>query len=323
MTNHELELFKKLAAQLETDITLDLVFSDDGPPDEIQAFCDQITEDGSGITVNRKKDETALLPGIKIHDRLIFNTAPTGTEFEPFLEAIRLSDGKAAGLSDDEQYQLEKVDTPCILRLFVSSHCPFCPQMALKLIPLTFISENTRLSVIDAMMFQTHSQESAIQSVPTLLLDNDFRWTGNVSTSEIVGIMVGRDPFALSADSIGSLIKEGRAVDVAQMMIERKAVFPGFLKLLIDEKWSTRLGAMVTMESIIEYDMALALAGLNSLLDNFMEINDRAQGDLLYLFGLCGNRETIQYIKGLLTRLSSDELKEAAAETITDIGGRL
>jgi HEAT repeat protein len=103
------------------------------------------------------------------------------------------------------------------------------------------------------------------------------------------------------------------------MMADNGTVFPAFLELLIHEKWSVRLGAMVSFEHLAEMSMELSSRIIASLWDRFPDLDDQIRGDVLYLMGESRNPEATPILKSVLDGDYSSELKEAAQEAMESL----
>ena len=112
------------------------------------------------------------------------------------------------------------------------------------------------------------------------------------------------------------MLKEGKAGQLAEMMLEKEQVFPAFYELLIHPKWPVRLGAMVAMEELIGANLDLALETIEPLWQQFHKVDDRVKGDLLYIFGQTGQKDIIPYLKSVLNGDFAHEVKEAAQEAL-------
>ena len=56
--------------------------------------------------------------------------------------------------------------------------------------------------MIDGTLFHETAQQDSVSSAPTVLLDDDFRWTGQTDVMEIIKILSDRDPEKLGASSL-------------------------------------------------------------------------------------------------------------------------
>jgi hypothetical protein len=191
--------------------------------------------------------------------------------------------------------------------------------MVRRLITLPMTDENLQLTIIDGTLFPEMVQTRRIRAVPTILLDDQFRWTGSVPLQELIDTINTRDPVSLRPASLESIIKEGGAGRLAAMMLEAEKLFPAFYDLLTHNKWPIRLGAMVVMEEIAGKNPDLAAEALSPLWDRFHEASDQIQGDILYIFGEIGDPRSVSWLETVLSGNFDREVKEAAREAAAKI----
>ena len=112
--------------------------------------------------------------------------------------------------------------------------------MVRRLIPLPMTDENLQLTIIDGILFPEMAQTLRIRSVPTILLDDRFRWTGSVPLEELIDTINTRDPVAMGSAALESIIKEGGAGRLAAMMLEAEKLFPAFMMFspMIDGRYA-------------------------------------------------------------------------------------
>ena len=163
------------------------------------------------------------------------------------------------------------------------------------------------------------AQSNRIQSVPTVLLDEQFRWTGSLRLEELVEIMTNRDPAKLGTSTLKRMLKEGNAAQLAEMMLDKERIFPAFLDLLIHKKWPIRLGAMVTMEEIANRNSELAAQVIDPLWERFHQVEDPVKGDIVYILGESGDYKIVPRLQMILDSQYNTEVKEAAKEAIEKI----
>jgi alkyl hydroperoxide reductase subunit AhpF len=72
------------------------------------------------------------------------------------------------------------------------------------------MDKKLQLTIIDGTLFPEMMQTYQIRSVPTLLLDEQFRWTGSIPLEELIDTINTRDPAALGSASLESYHKRGR-----------------------------------------------------------------------------------------------------------------
>ncbi len=319
MTPNEKKKISNWNDSLSKDIQITLVLSEDKRDEQFVEFCRRFSKIAPRVSVSQKKDDNAQVPSIQINHNLRFMAIPLGRELEPFLETLTPGNNDIkTSISRD----LKKIGIPALLNLFVAKQCTFCPSAIRQLAPLAFANELIRVTIIDSVLFPEIAEENNVQSVPLLLLDDNFRWTGAPPIQEAVNLMINRDPSKLGSGSLKSMLQEGGATKVAEMMLDANKLFPAFLELLIDEKWPVRLGAIVVMEELIEKDAELAGQCIEELWGKIPTVNDQIKGDIIYV---CGESASLAMISELYTIIDgqySAELKEAAQEAIENIEKR-
>lgn len=262
------------------------------------------------------------MPAIAVGGNIYFHALPSGKELEPFVNAItQTARPSPPCLSDIKDF--EKITLPAQLELYIALGCGFCPSAVQHLVSLALNCSCIRLSIIDALLFNERSQTHGIRSVPTVLFDDAYRWTGGrFDPQELVDRLVDRDPAGISASSIENMITEGEAGQVAEMMLSHGEIFPAFLELLVHEKWPVRLGAMVAMEIMIEKDIGIAAQAAGFLEEGSKTAKDPVKGDIYYILGQIGDEPLIPALERVLTENPVKEVKEALEEAIERIRER-
>lgn len=242
--------------------------------------------------------------------------SPIGPELGPFLKALTWMFIEPEALPPHPG--LTDRVFPAELKLYIAEQCPFCPAVVEKLVPLAIASPRVRLTVIDAGLCMEEARRDRVQSVPTLMLDSHFRWSGTIPIREVVEAMIHRDPSRLEADTLMNMITDGNAFLLANMMIGKYLIFPALLDLLVHPKWPVRLGAMVTMEVVATEKPALAQTMVGPLWERFDAADDTVKGDILYLVGELDAGASIGRIQEILNRKAAydNEIIEAAREAL-------
>ena len=313
----------KLNHQLSHDITIGLVASQHTSSKLFDEFCDDLTRLVPKIKISRVAANPQDPPQILIGSGLRYQAIPSGYELQPFLEALSAFESNSLEIAEPVKILLKKNILPASLTIFIAPQCTFCPQMVQKLIALPMADENLQLTIIDGTLFPDMAETSRIRSVPTILLDDQFRWTGSVPLEELIDTIYTRDPMSLSPASLESIIKEGGAGRLAAMMLEAEKLFPAFYDALTHNKWPIRLGAMVVIEEIAGENPDLAAEALSPLWERFHEAPPQIQGDILHVFGEIGDPRSVAWLETVLSGNFDREVQEAAkeaAEKITDTG---
>jgi len=319
-TSKEQNMIEDWHKGLSHDMNITCLVSDDERTAGFRSFCEAFAGLAERISVAFERgDGAADLPGIVIHEGLIYHAVPKGPELRPFLSMLSILDTGRSPLSQDVISRLNELSIPCLLKLFIAPECPFCPQSVDDLAPLPLAGDRVTLKIIDGLLFPEMAQALDVRSAPTLIFDDRMRWTGRPALREVLDVVVHQDPSMLSPTSMESLLGEGKASLLAGMMIEQQNLFPALFDLLTHDKWPVRLGAMVTMEEIIEQDPALGAQCVNPLLKRFPNLDSQIQGDVVYILGEAGDHNVMGPLEDILTGPYAPEIREAAQEALDTI----
>ena len=287
----------------------------------LEDFCETMSHLAPSVIIKKEKTEDKTeLPSIVVGGSLYYHAVPKGHEMEPFLAALKMAaDGGNNPVVEGIRQILSQCNSSASFDIFIAPQCPFCPITVNALIPLAFAGTLIRISIIDATLFPDSASALGVRSVPTVFLDRSLSWTGNLDIDEIIRVLENRDPVQLSADSLKNMLHEGFAGKVAELMVSKGLIFPNFLELLTDNKWTVRLGAMAAAEEMIFRDGNLAAPLEKMLWEKFPCLEDPVKGDMLYLLGETGNRDTILNIETFLKGNVDSDLRNAAHEAISTI----
>ena len=315
-TDAEEKQLIKLNRALTHEITIGLATSDHARSQEFQQFCHQLSQVVPKIRIAQENSSPLQPPQISVGNGLKYQAVPTGLEMMPFTKALTTLASGSSPIPEAIKSRLKLNELPATLIAFISPQCSFCPQVIDQLIPLSMSETGVQLIVIDGGLFPEAAQAHQIQSVPTILLDEQFRWTGSVPLDEIIDAISTRNPAMLGATSLESLLKDGQASHLAAMMLEAQQIFPAFFDLLIHDKWPVRLGAMVVMEEISAQDTRIGSTAIDPLWAHFERVSDQIKGDILYLLGDIGDPKVIPWLDEVIDGEFGDEVKEAARDAL-------
>jgi hypothetical protein len=306
-----------------THVAYDLILAltQDSVSEQMVMFCDRLQQWVPGIRIDKNPDEPFRKPAIIVGDRhnIAYQAVPGGTELAPFLDALAYSADSITSLGDDIEALLAAITIPANLTLYIGRHCPHCPATVRRILPLASVSDRIRLTLIDAEQFADLAGNDQIQSVPTLLLDGRFRWTGLPDLKEVLTLCRDRDPAKLSAASLRQTLEAGEAARLAQMMVDTRQIFPALIELLLHPRWSVRLGAMVTVEYLADEDAELAEDLVAPLWHRFNDLDTQIQGDVCHCFGVVGSFQAKDCLQRIAAGSFHEEVRQAAIEALEEI----
>ena len=284
-------------------------------------FCDRLRSFLPRIKIKKETDIPFEKPAMIVgkHRNIAYQAAPAGKILRNFLTALTDDGSSPQNVDTPVEALLQKIDLPVLLKLYVAEQCPHCPGVMQQLQAMAVAHSNIRLIIIQADAFAASAQKDDVRSVPTLILDDQFRWTGPVDLHELLTLCIERNPADLSSASLRQIIEDGNAERVAEMMVNSGQVFPGLVNLLTHPRWSVRLGAMVTVEYLADQSPALAVRLSDLLWREFRDLPDQVQGDIVHVLGEIAspvNKERLHHIAGGTYEAS---VKATAAEVLEEM----
>ena len=300
---------------LKDDIRIHLILTGDERSQTFKDFCDDFARIIPKIKIKQEKDDESKSPILRVGN-VGYQAIPTGKELEPFLSALADGDGQIQNGLFSVHKKLYQIQVPALLKLYIVPHCPFCPATVKQLLCLAAANKSIKLTIIDGALFPEMAASDKIQSAPTIVLDDQFYWTGSIQVEEIIDMIINRDPSRLSVSSLKAMFEEGNAVKVARMMLDSGKIFSAFTELLVHKKWPVRLAAMVTFETVAEENHTLIHDTIPYLWDCFLTAEDTVKGDILYLLGKSGDKGIIPKLETVLDGPYGVDVKEAAQEAL-------
>ncbi|MCK5099327.1 MAG: thioredoxin family protein [Desulfobacteraceae bacterium] len=321
LSSEEKQLIEAWNSKQEEIITIKYIASASKDDESIENFLSILTQAASNINIQKEKKGENFLPEIVVADNIRYSAIPLSNELKPFLMALSFSKhgNNKKEFSQKVKTNLEKINIPVQLKLFAAQACPHCPIVVDDMLSIAYESNYIELSIIDPTIFTEQATINSVMSVPCLILDDDFRWTGSVSMEEVTDVLANRDSSTLKASNLRRILEDGKASWIVEQMVGKNMIFPEFVKLVIHEIWSVRLGAMVVIEELAENNIELANKICPFLWEKFSTVSMDVQGDILYAIGEAGASEDMDLIEKELINIESAELQEAAKDAIEAI----
>jgi hypothetical protein len=310
------DLIRKWRLQRSQEICIRFRTASDNRSREFELFLQEFAECAGNIEIVSDKGEPGEWPALLVASNVAYYALPYDHELAPFLELLTYSLGEPAPLEEAFQDRLVQIVWPAELKVFIAAACPHCPEVVKKLSPLPFHQPLLNISIIDGILFPEISDPVGVRAVPTVLLDEQFRWTGSIDMLELLDTLVHRDAALLPVNTLKNLLKEGHADQLAAMILERGEVFPAFVDLVTHPEWSVRLGAVVVAEELTEMDPMLARRILPSLWERFDAADMTVKGDILYVVGLASSEEWAPRLRELLGTDLPEDLRESVLEIL-------
>lgn len=335
LDEHEKRAILAWIAHVADTIPLVLETTRDRRSAALQAFARDLTALAPQIALDHVSRETDDVPGFFLGHGWIWHAIPSGAELRPFLEILAVlgeqstPTEKAMGsrgvrrnphAPSELMELLQNLQTPQELEVFTTPQCPHCAHMLLELVPAPFVASSLVIRVIDAALFPQRAKEAGIRSVPTVLFGKDFRWTGRVDITHIFEVVCRKDHTGLSSAAAIRLLKEGKAPELARLILASPTTWTDFAAVLTHPDWSVRLGALVVLEELSEKDPKKVSEYLPPLWEKMEAFPPAVQGDVLYATGIVGDASWKgRVLQWALQNAHDPELVEAAEEALAKL----
>jgi len=308
----DIAVIKDWKSCLDKHLIIDLHQGNDDSGKILKKFCDFIERHTGIVNVHTHKVMEGDYSHIRINQQIKYYAVPGEKELLPFLDLLS---GKAAShVPRDVSDQAILVDIPCGIDIFIGQHCPFCPEAVRKIAPLAIFNPKITVRIIDGLLYPELSEKYDVRSVPTVISCDGFRWSGSIPVNDILSAMITRDAATLGSDSLENMISDGKALDIARMMMDKNQVFPAFIDVLLHDKWPVRLGAMVAAETLCESRPDIAAMLISPLAERFFDVDDSVKGDIIQVLSEIRNRRATEFLLKIEKAAVSDEVKDMARD---------
>ena len=313
---------ESLTAGLPPATGLRLKLSRHAQREAFQDFGRHLKEVAPGIDLLTEVTGEVEPPWMETVTGIRFQALPEGDKLESFVEALKPADDRDGKLPATQLDLLKRMALPAEARLYIAPGCRFCPGALAQWVALARTGNQLRLRIIDCALFPETVGEENIRGVPTLILDDQLRWSGAIPVTDVLEQLVTRDPRRLSAEAMNGIIQEGQAGQLARAMLESGTLFPGVIDLLTHDKWPVRLGAMVIMEEIAAVNQPLAAEAAPLLRHRYEALDDPVRGDILYIIGETGDNRSAAFLEDISRKSTNPEIHQAAREALTSLQNR-
>jgi HEAT repeat protein len=158
------------------------------------------------------------------------------------------------------------------------------------------------------------AEKHNIQSVPTLLIDQELRYVGGLDEEKLFSILGTADSASLLHEKIRKQIKEGSALEAAEWIAGGGD--PSFLATdLGASTFEERIALLLALEEALESDPRCLDRMVDPLLPHLAAENASVRGDIADLLGKIGDRKALPALKKLLED-PDPNVVEAATEAV-------
>ncbi len=283
----------------------------------MEAWVHALAEEAAGRIVCKKTEDEdpPFLPALSLRtgasSSVHYHFVPEGPEvpvFRDFLWEVASRD-RSEGAGQPEAAQ---PGPPREMLLFVSTHCPNCPRAVRTVQALAGKLPNLAVHLFEAMHHTELAEEHGVRSVPTLLIDRELRYVGDLDEEKLSSILRTEDPESLLHEKVRQQIKGGNALEAAKWIAgggDASFLAPDLGKSTFEE----RIALLLALEEALEAAPRCLDRLVDPLLPYLETADASVRGDIADLLGKIGDRRALPALKRLC--LDPDpNVAEAAAE---------
>ncbi len=161
---------------------------------QVSAQSDKVILDHCECDVNSEKAQKFKIerhPAIVVEGKakglIRFYGIPSGYEFGSLIESIIMSGtSKGSDLDSSLVEEIEAIDKPLHLQVFVTPTCPYCPTAVLTAFKLAMLNENITADMVEATEFQELSMKYHVQGVPKTVINDNWDVVGGVPPQTVM-----------------------------------------------------------------------------------------------------------------------------------------
>jgi hypothetical protein len=304
---------KKSLRETGDPVTLEFLSTDHPENTRFKKFIDAFASLSDRIRVEVRESAGEDLPAIIVGGQVYYHAIPDKTEFPTFMDTISLAAKDRLSLP---------AKNGADLKVIVMPGCIHCPNAVRNAVGFALSNNGVKVSIIDGMMFQVAIAKFDIKSAPTTIINDQVFLTGVIPENDLTRWVHKTNEKRFSIDDFVTMIKEGNAYKLADMMIDDGIIYPDFLSLLQDDQWSLRLGAMVVLEDIHGKKPSLIRTVIREIEQHLFENDLRNRCDAAFLIGNIGGQDSIPFLESAMAIREEDAFLECAEEAVSLIRNR-
>ncbi len=162
--------------------------------EQVTAQSDKVILDHCECDINSEKAQKWKIerhPAIVVEGKgkglIRFYGIPSGYEFGSLIESIIMSGtNKGSDLDSALVEEIEAIDKPLHLQVFVTPTCPYCPTAVLTAFKLAMLNENITADMVEATEFQELSMKYNVQGVPKTVINDNWDVVGGVPPQTVM-----------------------------------------------------------------------------------------------------------------------------------------
>jgi glutaredoxin-like protein len=122
--------------------------------------------------------------------RIRYVGLPSGYEFSSLIEDLIDVSRRHADVSDEVRAQLDMIDKPVKIQVFVTPTCPYCPKAVRTAHRFAILNPNITGEMVEAVEFPEWANKWNVMSVPHILINEDVQFIGAYPDEQYIKYVV-------------------------------------------------------------------------------------------------------------------------------------
>ncbi|MBI4961983.1 MAG: thioredoxin family protein [Desulfomonile tiedjei] len=323
LSDQDLMDVQKVASVMSDTVTI--LTNKPGTGDAFETNLVNIARQIAGVSMNRVEmvdepgpspfpEKPSLTLAVGNRRNIHYLAAPEGSELGPFLDALGWL-GRGKEISGSESLtSLQDLSKPVDILVLIAAACPHCPQVVRAALALAIVQPLITVSIVDAVSFSDISERYKVKSTPTTIINDGMTIVGQIGVEQLASRLISAMGDESLTSVLDSMIKSGRAEDAAVLFCREKqpqAIVPIYLS----KEFSTRMGALVTMEEALQINPRILDDIVEDLTPLLFQEEVGLRGDTAELLGKIGNPGAIPALRKAVKDPDPD-VAEAAQEAL-------
>ena len=115
-----------------------------------------------------------------------FYGVPAGYEFNSLIEGIMDVGAGEVELSEETRKKLGELDKPVVIKVFVTTGCPYCPGAVRLAHMFAFVNDKIKGEMIEPNSFPELANRYGVYAVPKVIINEEHSFEGSLPESEFL-----------------------------------------------------------------------------------------------------------------------------------------
>ena len=142
-----------------------------------------------------KKYTISEVPTILIGDTIRYVGLPVGLERNVFINTLKMAAERKTRISETDRKKLMSLKQPVIIKVIITSNCPYCPKVVFMANQLAVAAEGKVISeIINSTELPHLAEKYRVTAVPTTVINEQVRFQGVPQLGAFIEEIIRKPP---------------------------------------------------------------------------------------------------------------------------------